>query len=97
MAVDFRKPDKVDRTLEKAEDAAEQTYDREFSDLPPSIQMRIWLEAEQEVESDEQTQADGLYEQMREASFFANGNGHRPQAEREEHWADLELDRRLGK
>jgi len=55
------------------------------------------MDAEEAVQSDDQCRDDGLYEQMREASFFANGNGHRPQAEREEHWADLELDRRLGK
>ena len=90
MAVSLRKPDVLDRTLEKAEDAAEQTYGREFSDLPPSIQMRIWLEAEQEVESDDQTRDDGIYDQMRDA-------GHKPKAQREEHWDSLELDRRLGK
>ena len=82
MAVSLRKPDVLDRTLEKAEDAAEQTYGREFSDLPPSIQMRIWLEAEQEVESDDQCRDDFIYEQMK--------------AQREEHWDALELDRRLG-
>jgi len=83
MAVSLRKPDVLDRTLEKAEDAAEQTYGREFSDLPPSIQMRIWLEAEQEVESDDQCRDDLIYEQIK--------------AQREEHWDSLELDRRLGK
>ncbi len=36
------------------------------------------------------TQNDFIYDQMRE-------NGHKPKKEREAFWADLELDRRLGK
>ena len=97
MAVDFRKPELEDRIINKAEELAEERCGREFGDLPPSLQQQIWMDAEEAVQSDEQTQADGLYEQMREARLFGNGNGHKPKAEREEHWADLELDRRLGK
>jgi len=97
MAVDFRKPELEDRIINKAEELAEERCGREFGDLPPSLQQQIWMDAEEEIKDQLAGEADGIYEEIREASFFANGNGHKPQAERDEHWADLELDRRLGK
>jgi len=97
MAVRASRPDFKEKVSEKAEELAERTYGREFNDLPPSIQMRVWMDAEQEVINDLACQADAIYDRMKEEQLFGGGNGHRPQAEREEHWADLELGRRQGK
>jgi len=84
-------------TSDKAEEIAEKRYGREFGDLPVSLQIEVWIDAEREAADYFATQADGIYDRIREASFFANGNGHKPKADREAHWADLEMDRRLGK
>jgi len=43
------KRDLEERTINKAEDLAEKQYGREFNDLPPDIQMTIWMAAENEV------------------------------------------------
>jgi len=42
--------DLEERTINKAEDFAEKQYAREFNDLPPDIQMTVWMAAEHEVE-----------------------------------------------
>ena len=72
-----------ERTSNKAEDLAEQRYGREFNDLPPSEQMKVWMEAEQAVADDIACETDMLIDRMRE-----NGVSH---------WDELELQRRLGK
>ena len=97
MAVRVSRPDFKEKVCEKAEELAEQRTGREFNDLPNHLQMNIWMDAEQEVINDLACQADAIYDRMKEEQLFRGGNGHRPEAEREEHWADLELDRRLGK
>ena len=84
------KQDLEERTINKADEIAEQRYGREFSDLPASVQMTVWMDAEKEVADEIATQTDFIYDQMRE-------NGHKPKKEREAFWAELELGRRLGK
>jgi len=44
------KRDLEERTINKAEEFAEKQYAREFNDLPPDIQMTVWMAAEHEVE-----------------------------------------------
>jgi len=82
--------DLEERTINKADEIAEQRYGREFSDLPASVQMTVWMDAEKEVADEIATQNDFIYDQMRD-------NGHKPKKEREAFWADLEMSRRLGK
>ena len=50
-------PDIEEMTTNKAEEIAEQRYGREFNDLPSSLQMQVWMEAEQQVADDLPTQA----------------------------------------
>ena len=88
--VNGRKPDLKDMIATKAEELAEQRYGREFNDLPASLQMKVWMDAEREVADKIADQNDFIYDRMRE-------NGHKPREEREAFWADLEISRRLGK
>lgn len=48
--VNTKKPDREAMVSDKAEDFAEKQYAREFNDLPPDIQMTVWMAAEHEVE-----------------------------------------------
>ncbi|KKL91070.1 hypothetical protein LCGC14_1898390 [marine sediment metagenome] len=41
--------DLEETTSNKAEDLAEQRYGREFHDLPASLQMATWMDAELEI------------------------------------------------
>ena len=77
-------------TSNKADEIAQQRYGREFSDLPASLQMQVWMEAEQEAAEYFRTQEDGLYERIREEGFNHRKDG-------DDHFAELELQRRLGK
>jgi len=80
-------PDIEEMTINKAEEIAEQRYGREFNDLPSSLQMQVWMEAEQQVVDDLATQA-GL--RMDDMKIRQNSKG-------ETKWDELELMRRLGK
>ncbi len=84
------KQDLEERTINKADEIAEQRYGREFSDLPASLQMQVWMEAEQEAAEYFRTQADAIYDRMREEGFNHRKDG-------DGHFAELELQRRLGK
>ena len=63
--------DLEERASEKAEEMAEQRCGRPFSDLPASVQMTVWMDAEQEAKDELADQADFIYDQMRE-------KGHQP-------------------
>jgi len=89
--------DYKEMVCEKAEELAEQRTGREFNDLPNHLQMSIWMDAEQEVNDNLACQADAIYDRMKEEAMFNGGNGHKPKEDREAHWAELELGRRLGK
>ena len=41
--------DQEERTSNKADEVAEQKYGRTFSNLPASLQMQVWMDAEQEA------------------------------------------------
>ena len=84
------KHDLEEITSTKAEELAEQRYGREFSELPTSLQMLVWMDAEQEAHDYFADRADAIYDRMGE-------NGHKPGKNGDGHWAELELDRRLGK
>jgi len=45
-------PDYEERVSNKAEELAQLQCSREFSDLPPEMQMRIWMEAERDINDD---------------------------------------------
>ena len=96
-AVNVRRPDREEMTSEKADELAQERYGREFYALPASEQMKVWMDAEQEVADNFAGEADAVYDRMMEEKLFGGGNGHRPKAERQDHWAELELGRRLGK
>ena len=72
-----RKGDKVgavnrdleSRIIEKAEELAEQRCGREFSELPASLQMRVWMDAEEEVKDKSSSEADAIYDRIREKGF----------------------------
>ena len=85
------------RISEKADEIAEQRYGREFGDLPAHLKMEIWMEAEQEAADYMASQIDAVYDRMMEEKLFRGGNGHKSKEESEAHWADIELQRRLGK
>lgn len=72
-----------ERTCNKAEELAEQRYGREFNDLPASLQMKTWMDAELEIANDLACEADMLLMKKKE-----EGITHRD---------ELELQRRLGK
>jgi len=91
------KRDLEERTINKADEIAEQRYGREFSDLPASLQMQVWMEAEREAHDYFACQADAIYDRKREDDLLARRNGHKPREEREAFWDELELMRRLGK
>ncbi|MBA7478535.1 hypothetical protein ES707_13960 [subsurface metagenome] len=84
------KQDLEERTFNEADEIAKQRYGREFGDLPPSLQMQVWMEAEQKAAEYFRTQEDGLYERIREEGFNHRKDG-------DDHFAELELQRRLGK
>ena len=63
------KRDLEERTINKADEIAEQRYGREFGDLPASLQMKVWMEAEQEAHDYFACQADAIYDRMRENGF----------------------------
>jgi len=88
--VNGRKPDLKDMIATKAEELAEQRYGREFNDLPASLQMKVWMDAEREAHDYFACQDDAIHDRMKE-------NGHKPREEREAFWAELGLQRRLGK
>ena len=96
-AVNVRRPDREEMTSEKADELAEQRCGQEFSELPSWMQMNIWLDAEREVVDYFAGEADAVYDRMKEEQLFGGGNGHRPEAELEDHFLELELGRRLGK
>ena len=56
-------------TTDKAEDLAEQRYGRPFGELTPSLQIQTWMEAENEAKEEFIQAQDGIYDEMREASF----------------------------
>jgi len=85
------------RISEKADEIAEQRYGRDFGDLPASLQMQVWMEAEEIVKDKMADECDAIYDRMKEEKLFIGGNGHKPKEDREAHWAELELQRRLGK
>jgi len=84
-------------TSNKADEIAQQRYGREFGDLPASLQMQVWMDAEREAADYFASQADAIYDRMKEEKLFRGGNGHKPKEDQEAHWAELELGRRLGK
>ncbi len=84
------KRDLEERTINKADEIAEQRYGREFNDLPASEQIDVWMEAENKVKDQLATEGDAIYDRMREEGFNHRKNG-------DDHWAELELMRRLGK
>ncbi len=51
-------------TSDKAEEIAEKRYGREFGDLPASLQIEVWIDAEREAADYFATQADGIYDRM---------------------------------
>jgi len=64
--VRVHKPDLEDMIITKAEELAEQRYGREFGSLPPSLQMRTWMDAEKEVADYFASLTDAIYDRMRE-------------------------------
>ena len=67
--------DRKDMIATKAEELAEQRCGREFNDLPASLQMQIWMEAEKEAADCLACQVDALYDRMMEEKLFSGGNG----------------------
>ena len=84
-------------TSNKADEIAEQRYGRPFSELPAPLQMQVWMEAENEAADQLASELDATYDRLREDYLLARGNGHKTKEEREAFWAELELQRRLGK
>jgi len=74
--VKFRMPDRKEMIATKAEELAEHRYGREFNDLPASLQMKVWMEAEQQAADYYACQADAIYERIKE-----NGFNHRKDGE----------------
>ena len=61
--------DLEERTSEKAEEMAEQRCGRPFGELPASLQMTVWMDAQQEAIEELANQADFRYDQMREKGY----------------------------
>ncbi|MGD0794295.1 MAG: hypothetical protein ABR958_01700 [Dehalococcoidales bacterium] len=77
------KRDWEDRVIEKSEELAQERYNTDFSQLSPPLQMKTWLDAEHEVNDQIASEMDALRDRIREQGI--------------DHWAELELGRRLGK
>jgi len=97
-------PDREEWTSEKADELADKRYGREFASLPSSLQMQVWMEAEQEATDyfiglayHLATEADAMYDREREDNLTAMEDGQKTAVELEALSADLELSRRLGK
>ena len=90
LGVNGRKPDREDMIATKAEELAEQRYGREFSDLPSSFQMQVWIDAEQDAADYFACQADAIYDRMREEGF-----NHREDGDKD--FSEIGTMRRLGK
>ena len=74
--------DVEEMTSLKADHIAEEKYGREFNDLPQNIQFQVWYEAEASVRDEIATEADAIYDAIREktkpvVSFFRRRNGSR--------------------
>jgi len=54
--------DLEEKVSDKAEEIAQQRYGREFSDLSASLQMQVWMDAEQEEKDTIATQAEAIYD-----------------------------------
>ena len=67
------KRDLEERTSNKADEIAEQRYGRPFSELPNSIQMTTWREAEDMVKDQLATEGDAIYDRMKEEGFKTIG------------------------
>lgn len=81
--VKVHKPDLGDMICDKAEEIALERYGREFNELPATEQMHVWMEAENSVADKLASEADAIYERLRDTC--------------ETKWDELELLRRLGK
>jgi len=68
-------------TSEKADEIAEKRYGREFKDLPASLQMQTWMEAEQETKEYFACQDDRLLNSMMEEKLLSGGNSHKSKEE----------------
>lgn len=77
------KRDWEERVIVKAEELAQEKYHRDFSDLPPQMEMQVWLEAEGIVNDQIADAMDAARKTVREKGI--------------DHWGELELQRRLGK
>lgn len=69
------------RVSEKSEALARERYHVAFGDLPPHMEMQVWIDAEGIV-------SDQMAEELREAQERNRGNRY---------FDDLEVERRLGK
>lgn len=58
--------DVKDMTSSKADHIAEERYGREFQDLPQNIKFQVWHEAEAFVRDQIATEADAIYDAIRE-------------------------------
>ncbi len=62
--------DQEERIIVKADEIAEWRHGRPFNDLPASLQMQVWMDAEQEVTDYFAVQADAIYDRMREENWL---------------------------
>jgi hypothetical protein len=70
------------RVNDKAEALAQERYHQDFCNLPPRLEIRLWIEAENTISDEMAAELDAAQAEER-----AKG-GH--------HWDDLELERRRG-
>jgi hypothetical protein len=76
------KQDFESRCCDKAEQIAQDRYHVRFVDLPPHLEMQVWMEAEAAVSDQMADELEAAQRRVRE-----KGNHH---------WDDLELERRKG-
>lgn len=58
--------DVKDMTQTRADEIADQRYGREFNELPKQVKFQVWHEAEAEVRDQIATEADAIYDAIRE-------------------------------
>ena len=68
--------DYKDWILNRAEELCELRYpNQHYDDLPDSIQMELWQQAEADYISNESARIDALYDAAREAKLLADNGG----------------------
>jgi hypothetical protein len=81
-AVGIIQRDWEQRVSDKADELAREKYQQDFCNLPPHLEMQVWMEAENLVHDQMDAELAAAQKEYRESG--------------KDFWGELELERRLG-